>query len=51
MPDDFIITKSKILLREIKMTDDEHILAAMDCPEVHAMHSNGFNDISTFAGA
>ena len=46
MPDEFLITTSKIILREVKMSDDEQILSAMSCPQVHAMHSNGFNDIS-----
>lgn len=46
MPDEFLITAPQILLREVKIMDDEQILSAMACPEVHAMHSNGFNDIS-----
>ena len=46
MPDTFIIFTPKIVLREVQMIDDEHILSAMNCPEVHSMHSNGFNNIS-----
>lgn len=46
MHDGFLITKSKIILREVKMTDDEQILSAMACPQVHGMHSDGFKDIS-----
>ena len=46
MPDEFLITTANIILREVKMTDGEQILSAMSCPEIHAMHSNGFNNIS-----
>ena len=46
MPDDFLITAQKIILREVKITDDEQILSAMACPEIHSMHNNEFKNIS-----
>ena len=46
MPDEFLITASKIILREVKITDDEKIFSAMACPEIHSMHSDGFKNIS-----
>lgn len=46
MHSEFLITTPRIILREVNMADDNQIFAAMACPDVHEMHSNGFNDIS-----
>ena len=35
----------KCNIRDVKLSDDEQILAAMACPEVASMHSGGFRDI------
>jgi len=45
MRKEFNIDTPRLILREVKMTDDEQILLAMSCPEVHSMHSNGFKNI------
>jgi ribosomal-protein-alanine N-acetyltransferase len=45
MTKEFLITAQQIMLREVKMTDAEQIFSAMICPEIHSMHSNGFNTI------
>jgi len=41
----FSILTPKCNLRDVRMTDDEQVLAAMSCPEVAAMHTGGFRDI------
>jgi ribosomal-protein-alanine N-acetyltransferase len=46
MPDEFFLLTPKIILRQVTMNDDEKKFEAMSCPEVHAMHSNGFTNIS-----
>jgi len=42
----FALTTQRLILREVKMTDAGQLLAAMACPEVHSMHSNGFWNIA-----
>ena len=41
----FSIPTPKCNIREIRLSDDEQILAAMECPMVSSMHSGGFRDI------
>jgi ribosomal-protein-alanine N-acetyltransferase len=36
------IQTSRLSIRQIEMTDDEYIFKAMECPQIHQMHSNGF---------
>jgi hypothetical protein len=35
---------AKCNIRDVRLSDDEQILAAMACPEVASMHSGGFVD-------
>ena len=35
----------KCNIRDVRLSDDEQILAAMACPEIASMHSGGFCDI------
>ena len=46
MRNDFRIDTPRLIIREVKMTDDKNILSAMSCPEIDSMHSNGFRNIS-----
>ena len=50
MQDKFSILTPKCHIRDFKLSDDEQILAAMDCPEVASMHSGGFRDIPDVRG-
>lgn len=42
----FALTTPRLVLREVKKTDAGQLFAAMACPEVHSMHSNGFKSIA-----
>ena len=46
MQNKFSILTQKCNIRDVRLSDDEQILAAMSCPEVASMHSGGFRDIS-----
>lgn len=39
------IQTTRLIIRKIEMADASSILEAMECPEVHQMHSNGFTNI------
>lgn len=43
---EFSLITPRLIIREVKTTDDEQMLAAMSCPEIASMHSNGFRSIS-----
>jgi len=45
MQNKFSIPTEKCTIRDVRLSDDEQILAAMDCPEVASMHSGGLDDI------
>ena len=42
----FSILTQNCNIRDVRLSDGEQLLAAMACPEVAAMHSGGFKDIS-----
>jgi RimJ/RimL family protein N-acetyltransferase len=44
MDNDFKIITPRLIIREVKMTDDEQILSAMSCPEIDSMHNNCFKN-------
>lgn len=40
-----ILETESLLIRQLEKTDDVALLEAMECPQVHQMHSNGFTTI------
>ena len=45
MSGSFSIHTKKCNIRDVRLTDDEQILAAMACPEIASMYCGGFHDI------
>jgi len=45
MANQFSILTRKCNIRDVRLTDDGQILAAMSCPQVASMYSGGFRDI------
>lgn len=39
------IETSRLIIRKVEMSDVLFILEAMECPEIHQMHNNGFSSI------
>lgn len=41
------ISTQRLTIRSVRMEDDQQILNAASCPQIHLMHSNGFHDLSS----
>ena len=46
MRNEFQLATPRLLIREVQINDGQQILSAMACPEIDAMHSNGFRALS-----